>query len=138
MSDEKEGWAPARILKESGDSASVQLQHGAKRTVKRSAKEPLWPLNHSSLARIEDDLVMVDAINQVRPPMWHTRNDVAQVYRGVPCLCPGCLSDVPHLWKWLRGSDVYARERWVSVGLSDEQKQRCCVRKMIVEGGREH
>ena len=64
MSDEKEGWAPARILKESGDSVSVQLQTGSKKTVKRSAKEPLWPLNHSSLSRIEDDLVMVDAINQ--------------------------------------------------------------------------
>ncbi|CAM9943985.1 unnamed protein product [Scytosiphon promiscuus] len=64
VSDEKEGWAPARILKESADSANVQLQNGSKRTVKRSAKEPLWPLNHSSLARIEDDLVMVDAINQ--------------------------------------------------------------------------
>ena len=64
MSDDKEGWAPARILKESGDSVSVQLQTGSKKTVKRSAKEPLWPLNHSSLSRIEDDLVMVDAINQ--------------------------------------------------------------------------
>lgn len=57
---------PARILKESGDSANVQLQNGQKKTVKRSAKEPLWPLNHSSLSRIEDDLVMVDAINQVK------------------------------------------------------------------------
>lgn len=66
MSDEKEGWVPARILKESGDSANVQLQTGAKKSVKRSEKEPLWPLNHSSLSRIEDDLVMVDAINQVR------------------------------------------------------------------------
>lgn len=65
VSDDKEGWVAARILKESGDSANVQLQTGAKKTVKRSAKEPLWPLNHSSLARIEDDLVMVDAINQV-------------------------------------------------------------------------
>lgn len=59
---------PARILKESGDSVNVQLQSGAKKTVKRSAKEPLWPLNHSSLNRIEDDLVMVDAINQVCDP----------------------------------------------------------------------
>lgn len=32
--------------------------------MRRSEKEPLWPLNHSSLSRIEDDLVMVDAINQ--------------------------------------------------------------------------
>eukprot|EP00752_Nemacystus_decipiens_P006696 g6019.t1 len=64
VSDEKEGWVPARILKESGDSANVQLQTGAKKSVKRSEREPLWPLNHSSLARIEDDLVMVDAINQ--------------------------------------------------------------------------
>ncbi|CAM9483599.1 unnamed protein product, partial [Ectocarpus sp. 8 AP-2014] len=64
VSDDKDGWVPARILKESGDSANVQLQNGSKKTVKRSAKEPLWPLNHSSLSRVEDDLVMVDAINQ--------------------------------------------------------------------------
>ena len=78
MSDEKEGWVPARILKESGDSANVQLQTGAKKSVKRSEKEPLWPLNHSSLSRIEDDLVMVDAINQVSAVLYCA-------YRAVLC-----------------------------------------------------
>jgi Myosin N-terminal SH3-like domain len=65
VSDEKEAFVPARILKGApGDSSvSVQLQNGTKRSVKAGPSEPLFPLKPSSLTRSEDDLVMVDDIN---------------------------------------------------------------------------
>jgi Myosin N-terminal SH3-like domain len=65
VSDEKEAFVPARVLKGApGDSSvSVQLQNGTKRSVKAGAGEPLFPLKPSSLTRSEDDLVMVDDIN---------------------------------------------------------------------------
>ncbi|GMH64517.1 hypothetical protein TrLO_g13461 [Triparma laevis f. longispina] len=65
VSDPDLVWVPARVLSRSGEDATVQLQSGQRRTIDTKNKdEPMWPLLLSSLGHIEDDLVMMDALNQ--------------------------------------------------------------------------
>jgi myosin heavy subunit len=66
VSDPTEAWVPARVKSRNGDSVSVILPNNSKKTVNKSPTEPLWPLNHSSLARPVDDMVMVESLNQAQ------------------------------------------------------------------------
>jgi myosin heavy subunit len=84
VSDPVEAWVPARVKSRTGDSVSVQLQNGSKKTVAKSSSEPLWTLNPSSLTRPVEDMVMVDSLNQAQ--MIHllkTRYNNDEIYTWV-------------------------------------------------------
>mmetsp|Transcript_4274 Transcript_4274/g.7882 ORF Transcript_4274/g.7882 Transcript_4274/m.7882 type:complete len:1324 (-) Transcript_4274:156-4127(-) len=63
VSDPKEAWLPAMVKSRSGDSVTVVLENGSKKTVTAGPNEPLWHVKKSSLTHLVDDMVMVDMLN---------------------------------------------------------------------------
>jgi myosin heavy subunit len=61
--DAKEAWVPARQGKKNPDgSLECTTQSGTKVMLDKS--DAVWPFSLSSLSRLEDDIVMLDAINE--------------------------------------------------------------------------